>query len=75
MLEPQAQGPIGSSPDTVLKKAKNQNPINLVMAAQCWGRGRGDKGRRIPARQGKGWRQSAFEMQKLVLCPCPLYIR
>lgn len=34
----------------------------------------GDKDRRIPASQGKGWGHSACEMQKL-LCPCPSHLR
>lgn len=58
MLEPQAQGPIGSSPDTIKKTRKFRHGCT-VLGGGVGGR---DKGRRIPARQGKGWRQSACEM-------------
>lgn len=68
MLEP--QGPMGSSLTSHIKKKKKK----IKSRHGCRVLGWGGKDRRIPGSQGKGWGQSACEMQKL-LCPCPSHLR
>lgn len=59
------------SPATLKKKKKIKSRHGCRVLG--WG-GVGGKDRRIPGSQGKGWGQSACEMQKL-LCPCPSHLR
>lgn len=72
MLEP--QGPMGSSLTSHIKKKIKIKSRHGCRVLGWGGVGWGGKDRRIPGSQGKGWGQSACEMQKL-LCPCPSHLR